>query len=111
MTSLRWFALAALLAAGVSRAGEQDRRLSAPPTVDPSPTGYACTVETLASGAGCVFEGDPLPTPAGGPRWTMADVGGQLCAAAARAQGEARPDAGVKAWCEAEVLKGIRRCA
>lgn len=111
MTSFRIASLVGLLAVVSARAEQADRRLSAPPTVDTSPTGYACTVETLLDGSTCVFESDAAPTGPEAQHRSMADLGEKICAAAARPPGEARPDPGVQAVCVAEVRKSVRRCA
>ena len=110
MGALRGTVLAAGLTLGCAWAAEPDQRLDAPRHVDDSPTAFSCTLETLLSGAGCVFEGDPAPALGADPGWAMADAGRQLCAAGARAPGVARADAALQAWCEAETVKVIRRC-
>ncbi len=113
LSSLRIVAIAVLLyAAARAGAGELDRRLAAPPQADSSPTGFACTVDTLISGADCVFEGDPNLAPAAGTTsWSTASASETLCAAASRPPSEARPDAGVRSACEADVSRSLERCA
>lgn len=112
MTTLRIAAVTCLLAtqAADARAQQPDRRLAAPPRADTSPTGYSCTVDTLISGADCVFEGNPTSRGPGVASRSLADAGSKLCSAAARPPGEARPDAGVRAACKAEVVRSLDRC-
>lgn len=109
MTSRLALAWAILACPLVALPGE--RRLADPQAVDSSPTGYACTAETLRTGADCVFEGDPAAPFASTPAQTGAELGEVLCTAAARAPGEAHPDPIVKAACQAEVQRRLRRCA
>jgi hypothetical protein len=106
-------ALAAVPAAG---AQEPDPRLYAPPSADRSPTSYACTVETMLSGAECVFEGQAPP--AADPRRqaeengrAAAALGDRACARAAKLASEPRADAGVLAACHREFAQRAAGCA
>ena len=59
---MRSISLTLLALLGAAAAAQQpDPHLYAPPSADRSPTSYACTVETLLTGADCVFEGQAPP--------------------------------------------------
>jgi hypothetical protein len=103
--------LAALLVAGAARAEAPrpppaaDPRLYAPPSVREEATGFACSVETLVSGADCVLESDaPASTDtvaqARDNEALAASLSGWACAFAARAPGDPAADRGVLAQCE-----------
>lgn len=117
-STLRTCAIAIALAAATARAEGPAPQADAPVRSpdELAPTGFGCTVETLVSGAQCVFEGaEPpagsKPAPGTAPRWSPAALATRVCAAAARPIGEARPDPEVAATCEGEVLAALRRCA
>jgi len=109
--------LAALaLPAPPAEAQQPDARLYAPPSADPSPTTFACTVETLASGKSCVFEGQALPS-ADATRQAQengraaAALGNQLCARAAKLAAEPRADPDVLAACQRSFVERAAGCA
>lgn len=109
--------LAALaLRAAPAGAQQPDPRLYAPPSADRSPTAYACTVETLAAGKDCVFEGQALAA-ADAPRQAQengkaaAALGNRLCARAAKLAAEARADPDVLAACQRSFVEKASGCA
>lgn len=114
MQAFRLLALAAL--ALPAAAQQPDPRLYAPPSADQSPTTFACTVETLAAGKDCVFEGQALPA-ADATRQAQengkaaAALGNQLCARAARQASEPRADPAVLAACQRSFVERAAGCA
>jgi hypothetical protein len=116
------FVVAALVACAAARAGWDrppppvaDPRLGAPPQADPSPTGWACNLDTLVSGESCVFEADP-PGLADPPRQAAENVAGVValapvaCARAARRPADPRPEPGAVALCRREFEERARTC-
>jgi hypothetical protein len=108
-------ALLAALAA-VAGAQEPDPRLYAPPSADRSPTSFACTVETLLTGAACVFEGQAPPAADAGKQAeengrTAAALGNRACARASKLASEARADEAVLAACHREFAQSAAGCA
>ncbi len=101
--------VAAALAAAAARAEEPvpapDPRLYAEPRADDSPTPFACTAETLAGGAKCVFE-STAPSAADPARQAVenaaaaAKLADPLCRKAARHPLEPIPDPDVLAACK-----------
>lgn len=100
-----------LLAAAVARAEAPrpppaaDPRLYAPPSVREEATGFACSVETLVSGAACVLESDaPASTDTAAQakdnEALAASLSGWACTFAARALGDPAADRDVMAPCE-----------
>jgi hypothetical protein len=82
-----------------------DPRLYAPPAAREAATAFACTAETLVSGADCILESDaPLSAdPAAQLRDNAALAAAMAtwaCAAAAREPSQPAPDPDVKARCE-----------
>jgi len=111
------FRLLALATLALPAAAQQpDPRLYAPPSADQSPTTFACTVETLAAGKSCVFEGQALPA-ADATRQAQengkaaAALGNQLCARAARLAAEPRADPDVLAACQRSFVEKAAGCA
>lgn len=103
--------LAVLLSAAAARAEAPrpppaaDPRLYAPPSAREEATSFACSVETLVSGADCVLESDATPSTdtaaqAKDNQAVAASLSGWACAFAARAPGDPAADRGVMAQCE-----------
>lgn len=115
----RVWVLAAALCAVPARAGEPatavDPRLYAEPSADTSPTGWACTVETLASGAECVFESE-APAAGDAARQAVenaaaaAKLGDGLCAKAARHPYDPIPDPDVLSACRRSFTERAMAC-
>jgi hypothetical protein len=108
-------ALAAALARAEEPAPAADPRLFAEPSADSSPTPYACNVETLSSGARCIFES--LAPQASDPRrqavenaQAAARLADALCAKAARHPQEPIPDADVLASCKRTFVEKAMGC-
>ncbi|MBI5068657.1 MAG: hypothetical protein HZB56_10490 [Deltaproteobacteria bacterium] len=106
----------ALLCAARAGAQQPDPRLFAPPSADATPTAFACTVETLAAGKDCVFEGqalaaaDPVRQAQENGK-TAAALGNQLCGRASRLATQARADAAVLAACQRSFVEKAGGCA
>lgn len=106
MVSLgRAAALALVLASGLD--DSPDMKMGAPFAEAPAPTAFACSLDSLVSGAECVFEGDAeeLAAP-----WSVARFATALCTLATRRPGRAHPDAVVQQVCEAEVARSVAVC-
>lgn len=109
----------AALGASLARAGEPppaaDPRLYAEPSTDGSPTPYACTVETLSSGARCIFESQAPPA-ADPARQAVENaqaavrLADALCAKAARHPQEPVPDPDVLAACRRAFVEKAMGC-
>jgi len=97
--------LGAALARAEDPVPAADPRLFAEPSADTSPTPYACTAETLAAGAKCIFESQAGPA-ADAARQAIenaqaaARLADGLCAKAARHPQEPIPDPEVLAACK-----------
>lgn len=103
--------LVSLLAALASAAAAAPPPIAEPSAVDDSATAFACTLETLRTGAYCVLEGDPASPFAATPARTATQIGEVLCADAARPSGEVRPDPVTQRVCQAEVQQRLEACA
>lgn len=114
---MRSISLTLLALLGATAAAQQpDPHLYAPPSADRSPTSYACTVETLLTGADCVFEGQAPPAAdarkqAAENGRAAADLGNRACARAAKLASEPRADADVLAACHREFAQRASGCA
>jgi hypothetical protein len=107
--------VAAALARAEEPAPAADPRLFAEPSADASPTPFACTVETLSSGARCVFESRAeRAADAGRQAVENAQVAARLvdglCARAARHPHEPIPDPDVLATCKRSLSQKAMAC-
>src|SRR5512139_2435452 len=113
------FVVAVLAVAAIARAEESmssaDPRLFAEPRADESPSPYACTADTLVSGAKCFFEStapaaaDPARQAAENAA-TAAKLGDRACQHAARHPLDPIPDPDVLAWCKRTFSEKAASC-
>lgn len=108
-------ALGATLATAEEPVPAADPRLYAEPSADASPTPYACTVETLGSGARCIFESQAVPASDASRHavenaQAAAKLADALCAKAARHPQEPIPDPDVLAACKRAFAEKAMAC-
>lgn len=121
-TPVRPFPLALLLAALPAAAQvphvppAADPRLYAPPSVQAEASGFACSVDTLVSGAECILESDApaasnLIAQAKDNVALAASLSAWACNTAARAPGEPAADREVMVQCERAFKEKAQACS
>ncbi|MCM2333952.1 MAG: hypothetical protein NDI82_08375 [Anaeromyxobacteraceae bacterium] len=118
-----WLGPLALLLAAVPAAAlvpnvppAADPRLYAPPSVQPEASHFACSVDTLVSGADCILESDApaasnLVAQAKDNVALAASLSAWACNTAARAPGEPAADREVMAQCERAFKEKAQACS